>query len=432
MNRNRLYITFFIILVLFGLAGFLANPYGAKLFGKTFHYKLGLDLQGGTHLVYQSDLSDIASDARGDAMNSVRDVIERRVNAFGVSEPLVQVEGNDRLIIELSGIKDIGEAIKLIGQTPFLEFREENLAYQIPEDPNQVDPKQLFTPTKLTGAQLNRAEVGYGGSTGLSAPQVDLLFNSEGAQLFSEITQRNLGRRLAIFLDGELLSAPTVQSQITEGRASITGNFTLDEAKQLVTRLNSGALPVPIQLLSQQNIGPTLGKISITKSLLAGMIGLIIVALLMLVYYRLPGLLSVIALLVYTAISLSIFKLFNITLTLAGIAGFILSIGMAIDANILIFERTKEELRRGKDVIPAIEDGFNRAWTSIRDSNVSSLITTLVLGYFGSSIIRGFAITLGLGILVSMFSAITVTRTFLRIITLIKFFNHPRLFGIKR
>jgi protein-export membrane protein SecD len=361
-------------------------------------------------------------------------VIERRVNAFGVAEPVIQIAGNDRLIIDLPGVKDVDAAIKQIGQTPYLEFREQNPNYQPPANGQEPNPYQAFTETKLNGSHLQRAEVTFTSSsqTGLNLPEVSLIFNSEGTKLFAEITARNVGKQVAIFLDGELISAPTVQTVIKDGRAVITGNFTLDEAKQLATRLNSGALPVPIKLLTQTNIGPSLGKESVSKSLLAGLIGLAAVGLFMIVYYGLPGALSVLALLIYSVVSLTIFKLLNITLTLAGIAGFILSIGMAIDANILIFERTREELRRGKQLLPAIEDGFDRAWTSIRDSNVSSLITTFVLGYFGSSIIRGFAITLGIGILVSMFSAITVTRTFLRLITLLKIFNTPRLFGVKK
>lgn len=433
MNRNnKIFAVAFGVLALTLAALYLANPFGANVFGKKLFFKLGLDLQGGTHLTYQGDLSKISSDSKKDAMSSVRDVIERRVNAFGVSEPVISVSGDDRLIIELPGIKDIDAAVNQIGKTPYLDFREENPDYKPGSDSKNVDINQLFRPTKLNGASLQRAEVTFSGSQqGLSTPQISLVFNNTGKDLFAEITQRNVGKRVAIFLDNELLSAPTVETVIKDGKAVITGNFSLDEAKKLVTNLNSGALPVPIKLLSQQNVGPSLGKISINQSLVAGSIGLSSVALFMIIFYGLPGLLAVIALLIYTSISLALFKIFGVTLTLAGIAGFILSIGMAIDANILIFERTREELRRGKELVPAIEDGFDRAWTSIRDSNVSSLITTFVLGYFGSSIIRGFAITLGLGILVSMFSAITVTRTFLRLITMIKAFNTPRLFGVK-
>jgi preprotein translocase subunit SecD len=391
MSKSRVFTVFFAVLILAGFSIYLANPYGAQIFGKNFLFKLGLDLRGGTHLVYKGDLSKLDRGLHSDAMSSVRDVIERRVNAFGVSEPVVAVSGSDRLIIELPGVTNIDEAVRLIGQTPFLEFREENPDFEPPENPEDLDPNLLFLPTQLTGADFERAEVTFSGQqTGIGGPEISLVFNDQGKDLFAEITARNVGRRVAIFLDGELLSAPVVQTAIKDGRAVITGQFSMEEARELVTRLNAGALPVPISLLSQQNVGPTLGKISISKSLIAGLIGLSAVGLFMIIFYGLPGVLAVLALFIYTTIALMLFKLFNITLTLAGIAGFILSIGMAIDANILIFERTKEELRRGKSL--------------------------------------GLA---SIGILVSMFSAITVTRTLLRLLIMIRFFNTPRLFGIK-
>ncbi len=442
MKRKGLYFKFLIILLLTAAAGYLVHPQGSKIslkplninFEKQFKLKLGLDLQGGTHLVYEGDLKDVPSDAQGDAMSSARDVIERRVNAFGVSEPLVQVSGTNRLIVDLAGVKDINEAIDLIGQTPFLDFREENpnppIGQPDAEGKVSINANDAFKATGLTGKEFNRATLEFEQRTG--APQVILQFNDEGTKKFADITQKNIGKRVAIFLDGEVISAPTVQSAITDGRAVISGQFSLQEAKELVTRLNSGALPVPIKLIQQQNVGATLGLLSVKKSLEAGLIGFAIVALFMILYYRLPGVLAVLALSVYILISLALFKLFGITLTLAGIAGFILSVGMAVDANILIFERTKEELRKGKTLNQAIEDGFNRAWLSVRDSNVSSLITTTMLGYFGTSIIRGFAITLGLGILVSMFTAITVTRTFLRLLVGHNIFVNHWLFGVKK
>ena len=442
MRRKGLYLTFVAIVLLALLAGYIDLPSGSKVslkpikinWEKQFKLKLGLDLQGGTYLVYQGDLKDIPSSDQADAMNSARDVIERRVNAFGVSEPVVQVSGSDRIIVELPGVKDINEAIKLIGETPFLEFRTEN-----PNPPAatpdangnvSIDPNAAFVPTGLTGKQLKRATLDFDQRTG--EPQVTLQFDAEGTKLFSDITQKNVGKTVAIFLDGQVLSAPTVNSVITSGQAVITGRFTVQEAKDLVTRLNSGALPVPISLIQQQNIGATLGLASVQKSVEAGLIGFIIVALFMIIYYRLPGLLAVLALTVYTLLSIAIFKVFGVTLTLAGIAGFILSIGMAVDANILIFERMKEELRRGKTLNQAVEDGFNRAWLSVRDSNFSSLITTFILGYFGSSIIRGFAVTLALGIIVSMFTAITVTRTFLRMLVGHNLLVHHGLYGVPK
>ncbi len=441
MKKSRLYITFILILLFTAAAVYLDIPAGSKInlkpikinYDKPVNLKLGLDLQGGTHLVYEGDLKDIPADAQSDAMNSARDVIERRVNSFGVSEPMVQVSGNNRIIVELPGVKDINEAISLIGQTPFLEFREEN-----PNPPTltpdaqgnvSIDPNDAFKPTGLSGKQFKRAVLEFDQQSGV--PQISLQFDAEGTKLFSDITTRNVGKRVAIFLDGQLLSAPTVQTAITDGKAVITGQRDLQEAKELVTRLNSGALPVPVKLISQQNVGATLGAQSVQKSVAAGLIGFVIVALFMIIYYRLPGFLAVMALAIYTFITLAVFKLFGITLSLAGIAGFILSIGMAVDANILIFERMKEELRRGKTLFQAVEDGFNRAWLSVRDSNFSSLITTAILAYFGSSIIRGFAITLALGILVSMFTAITVTRTFLRLLVGHNLLVNHRLYGVR-
>ncbi|MBI3952443.1 MAG: protein translocase subunit SecD [Candidatus Doudnabacteria bacterium] len=439
--RKGLYFKFFLIILLAALAVFVALPQTSvnlsfvKInYQKAFDLRLGLDLQGGTHLVYQGDLKDIPSDAKTQAMESARDVIERRVNAFGVSEPVIQLSGTDRVIVELPGIKDVNEAINQIGQTPFLEFKEEN-----PNPPEvapdasgtiNVDSNELFLPTGLTGKEFKRASLEFEQRTG--APQISLQFDAEGTKKFSDITSRNIGKRVAIFLDGQILSAPTVQSAITDGRAVITGQFSVDEAKQLVTRLNSGALPVPIKLISQQNVGATLGLASMQKSVIAGLIGFILVALFMVAYYRLPGFLAVLALSIYTALSLMVFKMLNVTLTLAGIAGFILSIGMAVDANILIFERMKEELRRGKTLRQAVEDGFARAWLSIRDSNVSSLITTFLLGYFGTSIVRGFAVTLSIGILLSMFTAITVTRTFLRLLVGHNYLVNHSLYGVPK
>ena len=440
MKKTSLYLKFLLIVLLTAAAVYIVIPGGSKVslkliginYEKQFDLKLGLDLQGGSQLVYQGDMSGIESDAQGDAMDSARDVIERRVNAFGVSEPLVQVSGSDRLIIELPGIKDINEAINLIGQTPFLEFRTENPNPPVltPDETGNVtlSADDAFISTGLSGKQLERATLEFDPNTGI--PQVLLQFDGEGTKLFADITATNIGKRIAIFLDGEVLSAPTVNTSISNGQAVISGQFTVQEARDLVTRLNSGALPVPIKLIQQQTIGATLGLQSVQKSLAAGLIGFAIVALFMLIYYRLPGLLAVLALAIYAFLVLALFKLFGITLTLAGIAGFILSVGMAVDANILIFERTKEELRKGKTLDQAVEDGFTRAWLSVRDSNFSSLITTFILGYFGSSIIRGFAITLALGILVSMFTAITITRTFLRLLVGHNVLVHHWLYGV--
>jgi protein-export membrane protein SecD len=385
------------------------------------HFRLGLDLQGGTHLVYQADITQVAGEKIDEAMQGVRDVIERRVNAFGVAEPLVQIDrvgNNYRLIVELAGVKDINAAIKMIGETPSLDFREEKGAQEINQAQVQdgevmlnADPFGL--PTELTGKYLQKAQLSFDSNT--SKPEIDLQFDDTGAALFEKITKENIGKRIAIYLDGMPISAPMVQEAISGGRARITGSFTIEEAKTLVRRLNAGALPVPIKLINQQTIGASLGEASLNQSLFAGIIGLLAVALFMILWYKLPGFLSVLALLIYTLVTLAIFKLISVTLTLAGIAGFILSVGMAVDANILIFERTKEELKLGKSLGGAIEEGFKRAWTSIRDSNASSLITCFILFWLGTSVIKGFALTLAIGIIISMFSAITVTRTFLRL-----------------
>jgi len=611
---------------------------------KEMPFRLGLDLLGGTHLVYQADVSQISSKDRNSAVEGVRDVIERRVNVFGVSEPIVQVNktttGDYRVIVELAGIKDVNEAIKMIGETPLLEFKEENtevpeltdeqrqelnhynieaekraeeilgkvisggdfaaIAGEYTEDENTKESKgdldwitnkdnpEIFalaqnievgqtssdlhqtshgyeiikvedkrvktnpftqgeekevkashlllcydgiegcetglskeetynkikqiketaTPdnfadlakehstgpsapqggdlgwfskgmmvepfedavfdqevgtisfvvetqfgyhliykqderpineykarhiliktkteqdiigpqsewmlTELTGKNLKRATVQFNPND--NTPEVSLEFDDEGGKMFEEITERNVTKPVAIFLDGYPISVPTVNEKITGGKAVISGNFNIKEAKLLAQRLNAGALPVPINLINQQTVGASLGHKSVSDSLQAGMIGLILVAIFMILFYRLPGLLAVFALSVYGLLVLAVFKLWPVTLTLSGIAGFILSIGMAVDANVLIFERLKEELRAGKPLANAIEEGFMRAWPSIRDGNFSTLITCFILIQFSTSVVKGFAITLGLGVIISMFSAIVITRNFLRMV----------------
>lgn len=415
MNRANLITKFVLIILVAVLGGFVvADKLEIIKINKGFPFRLGLDLQGGTHLVYEGNLNEIPEGDRSDAMAAVRDVIERRVNAFGVAEPSVQVAGSSRLIVELPGIKDIEGAIRQIGQTPFLEFRELNPVYQPPDnDPNKINFLEQFKPSGLSGKQLKRSDIVFDPNT--NTPQISLQFDDEGQELFAEITGRNIGQPLAIFLDGVPISSPVVQQEITAGEAVITGNFTIDEAKELAQRLNAGALPVPIKLIEQQNIGPSLGKISLRQSIIAGLLGFLAVTLFMIIYYRLSGFFAILALLIYILTVLGVFKILSVTLTLAGIAGFILSVGMAVDANILVFERTREELRAGKTDEKAVDEGFRRAWNAIRDSNISSLITVFILGYFGTSLIRGFAVTLGIGILISMFTALIVTRTFLKL-----------------
>jgi protein-export membrane protein SecD len=379
-------------------------------------FRLGLDLQGGTHLVYKADITQLGDgQSTEESMAGLRDVIERRINLFGVTEPVVQTEnvrGERRLIVELAGVFNIQDAIKSIGETPYLEFKE--LAKGPDGKPLATSTIALtdFLSTNLTGRFVKGATLAFDTNTG--QPQVGIEFNAEGSKLFEQITENNIGAPVAIFLDGAPISTPVVREKITGGKAQITGSFTNDEAKQLVRRFNAGALPVPISLISQQSVEASLGKDALARSLKAGIYGAIAVILFMIFWYRLPGLIAVLALsLVYSTLTLLLFKLIPVTLSSAGIAGFILSIGMAVDANILIFERMKEELKAGRTLDTAMNEGFNRAWTSIRDSNVSSLITSVILYWFGTSLVRGFALTLGFGILVSMFSAITASRFFL-------------------
>jgi len=388
-------------------------------------FRLGLDLQGGTHLVYEANLSEIEQEERQVSMDGIRDVIERRVNLFGVTEPIVQinkVKDSYRLIIELPGVKDIHQAIDMIGATPYLEFKEERdpvesesiLKKQEEGDEESLEIDPYFTQTELTGRYLKKSQLEFDQTTGQA--YVGLEFDKEGGEIFAELTKNNIGKVIAIYLDGAPISIPRVQEEITGGRAQISGNFTLEEAKQLAQRLNAGALPVPINLISQQSVGASLGQDSLNRSLRAAIVGLIIVVLFMIFYYRVPGILAVIALIVYAILVLAIFKLVPVTLTLAGLAGFVLSVGMAVDANVLIFERMKEERKAGREVGLSIEEGFKRAWPSIRDGNVSTIITAIVLYWFGTSIVKGFALTLLVGVLVSMFTAIILTRHLLKLI----------------
>ncbi len=541
--RKKAWYLLFGIVILSGLAFLVDYPRvpewvpGSSFWNK-YNVQLGLDLRGGAHLVYEADVSSIPERERADSVEGVRDVIERRVNFFGVAEPIVQtsrVGESWRVIVELPGVTDTQEAIRMIGETPVLEFKEKStevqdtsvidayneqakkkaedvlrralagedfakLAQEYSEDFSNKDqggdlgffgrglmvepfeqavfalkkgeitkqlvetqfgyhiikktderesetgeeikashilirtqspePSDQWVSTQLSGKQLKRSRVEFDPNTGL--PLVNITFNDEGKELFAEITKRNVGQPVAIFLDGAPISVPTVQEAITGGEAVISGDFTLAEAKQLSQRLNSGALPVPVQLISQTNVDATLGKLSVEKSLLAGILGLILVVIFMIVYYRLPGILAVLAMVIYVLLTMAVFKLWPVTLTLAGIAGFILSVGMAVDANVLIFERLKEELRAGRPMTEAIEEGFRRAWTSIRDSNVASLITAMILIWLGSSIVKGFAITLSLGILISMFTAITITRTFLRLVAGKSFSHRYWLFGVSK
>jgi protein-export membrane protein SecD len=539
--REKIKFKFFTIVALAVVACLLAYPEILKPVKPAYDFlskvkvNLGLDLQGGIHLEYKADMSNVESSKKADALQGAQDVIERRINAFGVGEPLIQTarSGKDDLIIvELPGIKNIDEAKNKIKDTPFLEFKEESgeqdnaeidkmfdsanaesrkkaqeildrakkgenfqdLAKEFSQDPGSKDkggdldfvkkgsfvpefdkilfesnlkdgeiypnlletqfgwhiikyiesrgdgdekevhsahilfgkqsaqnyPEFKYKATGLTGKNLKSSSVTFTDS-GLSEPQVSLKFDAEGTKLFADLTKKNLQKTIAIYLDNQILSAPRVQTEISNGEAVITGDFTVDEAKKLAQRLNEGALPIPLTLVGQQSVEATLGMASLEKSLVAGIIGLILVMIFMIIYYRFLGLIASLALIVYTAFMVSIIKLsayspWQITLTLSGIAGIILSIGMAVDANILIFERTKEEIRRGRNISGAVEEGFKRAWTSIRDGNLSTIITSLILIFFGTGFIKGFAVTLILGVLVSLFTAIVVVRTALRFI----------------
>jgi protein-export membrane protein SecD len=411
-------------------------------------FVLGLDLQGGVSLVYQADLSQTAD--KTTAMSGLRDVIERRVNMFGVSEPVVEIQGQDRLSVELPGVTNVQQAIQMIGETPYLEFDEQRTADETKAITDKIKELQdvqakkgditkvanwqlalenaYFKPTDLTGKYLTKATVLFDQTT--YKPQIQLQFNDAGAKIFEDITARNIKKPIAILLDGASIIdtngdgkidnqdsyAPIVQDKITGGRAVITGDMSDQTATSIASRLNSGALPVKIgSPISQETVGPTLGSVSLQKSLLAGIYGLIAVVIFMLVFYRFPGLLASLALVIYVAITLAIFKLIPVTISLSGIGGFILSIGMAVDANILIFARMKEEIKSGKSLSSAIDEGFKRAWPSIRDSNFNSLIVCAILFFVATSFIKGFAFTLALGILVSLFSAIFITRIFLMV-----------------
>jgi preprotein translocase subunit SecD len=397
---------------------------------QTLNFREGLDLKGGTSLVLRADVKNLASDQRTAALNSAKTVIENRVNLFGVSEPLVQTtvtNNNDyRINVEIPGVTDVNQVRSLIGTTAKLSFWEEvasssaklgSPGYTAIDIPSKGIV--YFKKTNLGGSDLKQTSVGFSQNKGL--PEVQLVFTADGGKKFADITQRLVNKILAIALDNQFISTPTVNQAILDGNAVIDGNFTTDTATQLSTELNAGALPVSLTVLSSSVIQPTLGSSSLAKSLFAGVMGFIIIVIFMTTLYKKLGAIASVALILYTLFVLAIFKLssvtpYGITLTLSGIAGFILSIGMAVDANILIFERMKEELRQGKSHETAIELGFSRAWTSIRDSNISTLITSFVLYEFGTGMVKGFALVLAIGVLVSMFSAIVVTRTFLRLI----------------
>ncbi len=390
---------------------------------KTFSY--GLDLAGGTALTYTIETQKLPATANvTESVDSLRNVIERRVNIFGVKESVVttgysQLSKEWRLSVELPGVTDLNKAKLLIGSTPVLDFRvyskkstkdEKETTASSTKDSVTLDD---FTPTILTGAYLDKAQLVFSQT---NQPQVSLQFNKEGATIFAKLTKDNVGKQLAIFLDGYPISAPTVQEEITGGQAIISGSFTVQEAKDIVERMNSGALPVPLSLSSTSVVPATLGAQAVKDATHAGVLAFGLIALFMVLWYRVPGIVAVIALLSYVLMSLFTFKFIPVTLTAAGLAGFVISIGIAIDANILVFERMKEELRSGKGFVDAVMQGFDRAWTSIRDSHLAAIIISIILFSLGTSVVKGFAFTFFLGAVISLVSAQFISKVFLLLV----------------
>lgn len=436
--RRREWARLAVILVLALTAGWIVLPnnpgihfsVGDQDIDVEFRAVLGLDLQGGLQVLLQADPPPNVP-VTAETMTAARDIIEQRVNEFGTTEPVIQIQGSNRIAVELPGVKsavDRDRAVSLFGETGLLEFMDVGTANLAPG--TRLEEGQYKT--ILTGKNLdpravsvafderNRAEINFG-------------WDPEGARIFGEYTEKNIGRNLAIVLDKTVLSAPRINSRI-DSQGRITGLFTLGEARDIVTKLKYGALPIPMEVVQQREVGATLGQDSIRKSLVAGGVGLSIVASFMLIYYRLPGLVADIALLIYALLTLAIFKnpWLPVTLTLAGIAGFILSIGMAVDANVLIFERMREELRAGRSVSSAVEAGFTRAWSSIWDSNITTLITCAILFFMGTGLVRGFALSLGIGVIVSLFTSIVVTKTFLRLVVSLGLAQNAVLYGVRR
>ena len=392
-------------------------------------FSLGLDLQGGIRVVYDIDLSDVPSSEYEQAFDSLRQVVNNRVNSFGVSEPRIYIESGDsnRLVVELAGIDNPETAKAQIGQTPQLQFylgrpqsETQELLQTLQEQLESGDLEDFQNPyyedgsPVIDGRNIDSASVVTDPNTG--EPQVSVRFDSEGREAFATVTRENTGDVLYIVLDGTIISGPRINEEISTGEAVISGQFRLEDAKQLVDSLNAGALPAPITIINEQIVEPSLGREALDKSILAAVVGLIIVAALMIIWYRLYGILAVVALGMYSIIVLSLFKLVGVTLTLAGITGFVVSIGLAVDGNILIFERMKEELQNGREFDPAVREGFKRAWISIRDSQVSTFLTATILFYLASGAVQGFAVTLSIGVLISLFTSVTVTRLMLLIL----------------
>ena len=441
--RKNIYMLVF-ILVLFGIALWSILPLQTKLLGPD-GLTLGLDLRGGSQLLYEADLSKKdPSITDEEAMSAVIEKIQRRVNEYGTTEPVIVKQGTNRILVQLPDVEDINEAISLIGKTALLDFREQEFdASGIPVFDENGNPVFKDEPARAIGSDNKEKELtgkylklAYQDVDPYTGSVVAFEWDSEGALLFEQITERNLQKPLGIFLDDALISAPVVQAVIGE-KGIIEGGFTVDEANTLAIQLNSGSLDVPLTVIGQENVDPSLGADSIQKSMQAAIIGIILLFLFMILYYRLPGLVACISLVIYGVFFLAIFSIFPITLTLSGIAGAILSLGMAVDANVLIFERMKQELRAGRTPGAATEAGFNRAWPAIRDSNITTFIACAVLIWLGrssafhASMVSGFAITLFIGVALSMFTAIVVTRTFLRLIISKQLVTKPWLYGVE-
>lgn len=430
MSQKDIRLLILIVLIV-GVAAWVVWPgnpgidfsIAGKRFSRDLDIRLGLDLQGGMQVLLEADLP-AEENVDPSAMEAVRGIIENRVNGLGVAEPVVQQVGARRILVEMPGVQDPQKAIETLKETGLLEFVDTGTTFLPPgtvvktdfgmEPTQEVTGTETIYHTVLTGRNLRSASVVFDPTTG--APAIAFELDEEGARIFAAHTAANVNKYLAIVLDKEVISCPIIHTAIPDGRGQITGQFTVEEARAIVLQLRYGALPVPLRVVDTRAVGPTLGAESVQKSVRAGVIGLAVVLIFMMTYYRFPGFLASLALIIYALITLALYKLIPVTLTLPGIAGFLLSVGMAVDANILIFERMREELRQGRGLQRAVEYGFRRAWTSILDSNVSVWITCAVLWFFGSSfgasMVKGFALTLALGVAISMFTAITVTRTF--------------------
>lgn len=451
MRTKNNWLIVIIILLAFSLWVDLVDkieiPLGdTMLFERDVAIKLGLDLRGGLQALLEADIPADVPLEEG-ALESAKTILENRANALGVSEVVMQTAGDRRIVAEFPGVTNPEEVVSSLRRTALLEFVDMG-STPVPEGtiivtdfglqpgatpaPNEDGTQPTVYHTVMTGAGLKTAAVVPGQ---LGGYEIVFTLESDASDIFAEYTTTHRGQFLGIVLDKVVVSAPAINDPITGGEGSITGNFTQEQAQTLVLQLRSGSLPIPIKVVETRTVGATLGEESVRKSILAGLIGLGVVILFMAIYYRLPGVIADVALICYAIFSLMIFKMFGIVLTLPGIAGFILSVGMAVDANVLIFERLKEELRSGRNLQQAIDIAWSRAWPSIRDSNTSTLITCLILFWFGStfgaSMVKGFAVTLALGVGVSLFTAIIVTRTFLHtVLDGVKNVEHPSWFGL--